>query len=153
MPVTLRGEAARHCESRLDQSRDQTQEEDQTETRLQSRNASCCLEHSLIQEAGPLLYHCNSTPNSNKVGGGGGGQHQAILRHYQDVLQVNSTLTLSTWRKSQTPQVNAQSHNVPPPHPAPSRCQSQVQLVTGASDQLVTVGRFPQAPPQIQLAC
>lgn len=89
MPVTLRGEAARHCGSRLDQSRDQTQEEDQTETRLQSRNASCCLEHSLIQEGGPLLYHCNSTPNSNKVGGG----KEDSTKQFCDTTRMSYKLT------------------------------------------------------------
>ena len=45
--------------------------------------------------------------------------HQAILRHHLGVPQFNSSLTLSTWRQYQIPQVKGSDFS-PHPHPHPT---------------------------------
>ena len=56
-----------------------------------------------------------------------------------------SILTLPTWRQHQIPQVKGSVLNLlTQPH---IRCQSQVQVVTCASDQPAIIQRFPRLPP------
>ena len=65
-------------------------------------------------------------------------------------VQLNSD---STWREYQIPQVKSSvPPDWPPPHPTNHfRCQSQVQVVTCASDQSAIDWSFQRLPPQVRL--
>ena len=91
-----------------------------------TREALTQLHHSLLTPDG-----CSPTPRKPS--------QQAILQHQQDVLQLNSVLTLTTWRECQIPQAKSSVPQACSPH---FRCQSQVVGPQGSHNFCPTWGRI-----------
>ena len=96
------------------------------------------LYHCATREALTQLHHslltpdrCSPTPRKPS--------QQAILQHQQDVLQLNSVLTLTTWKECQLPQVKG---SIPQTCSPNFRCQSQVVGPQGSHNFCPTWGRI-----------
>lgn len=68
--------------------------------------------------------------------------------HWLNVLQIECSLTLSTWRQHQVPQIKG----LVPYHCPCFRCHLQVQVIC-ASDQLTVNQRFPWPFPLFWIFC